>query len=209
MRFFQKTGIWKIFLFNCNILTSSFLCSQNAVETFYYSVILTAFSGHLKFRYRLSLSSFCSKHLSSNRCISGLPCPIAMRFLSSESTFQALHLIIKFEAIRTSCASHLDLLMRISIWPARAHLILACTWRLEENLQLVLLKLFVDQRRQNKNSHNWSSPAPAPCAKCSHLHLGKRNNTCSCCARPGRLHWPVLNVWWTPNPNCRPNAYAN
>ena len=102
-----------------------------------------------------------------------------------------------------ACASHLDLHMRIFIWPARAHLILACTWRLEENLQLVLPKLFVDQRRQNKNSHNWSSPAPAPCAKCSHLHLGKRNNTCSCCARPGRLHWPVLNVWWTPNPNCR------
>ena len=47
-------------------------------------------------------------------------------------------------------ASHLDLLMRISSWPARAHLILACTWRLEENLQLVLPKLFVDQRRQNK-----------------------------------------------------------
>ena len=37
----------------------------------------------------------------------------------------------------------------------------------------MLPKLFVDQRRQNKNSHNWSSPAPAPCAKCSHLHLGK------------------------------------
>ena len=44
---------------------------------------------------------------------------------------------------------------------------------------MVLPKLFVDQRRQNKNSHNWSSPVPAPCAKCSHLHLGKRNNTCS------------------------------
>ena len=42
---------------------------------------------------------------------------------------------------------------------------------------MALPKLFVDQRRQNKNSHNWSSPAPAPCAKCSHLHLGKRNNT--------------------------------
>ena len=27
---------------------------------------------------------------------------------------------------------------------------------------MVLPKLFVDQRRQNKNSHNWSSPAPAP-----------------------------------------------
>ena len=52
-------------------------------------------------RYRLSLSSFCSKHLTSNRCISGLPCPIAMQFLSSESTFQALHLIMKFEAIKT------------------------------------------------------------------------------------------------------------
>ena len=38
----------------------------------------------------------------------------------------------------------------------------------------MLPKLFVDQRRQNKNSHNWSSPAPAPCAKCSHLHLGKK-----------------------------------
>ena len=110
-----------------------------------------------------------------------------------------------------SCASHFGLRMRISFRLAHAHLylacacasFLACTWRLEENLQLVLPKLFVDQRRQNKNSHNWSSPAPAPCAKCSHLHLGKRNNTCSCCARPGRLHWPVLNVWWTPNPNCR------
>ena len=116
------------------------------------------------------------------------------------------HLILPAHAhliLACACASHLDLLMRISIWPARAHLILACTWRLEENLQLVLPKLFVDQRRQNKNSHNWSSPAPAPCAKCSHLHLGKRNNTCSCCARPGRLHWPVLNVWWTSNPNCR------
>ena len=33
--------------------------------------------------------------------MSGLPCPIAMRFLSSESTFQALHLIIKFEALET------------------------------------------------------------------------------------------------------------
>ena len=99
-----------------------------------------------------------------------------------------------------SCASHFGLRMRISFRLAHAHLNLACacasyfafTWRLEENLQLVLPKLFVGQRRQNKISHNWSSPAPAPCAKCSHLHLGKRNNTCSCCARPGRLHWPVL-----------------
>ena len=39
---------------------------------------------------------FCSKHLTSNRCISGLSCPIAMRFLSSESTFQALHFMGKF-----------------------------------------------------------------------------------------------------------------
>ena len=38
---------------------------------------------------------FASKHLTSNRCISGLPCPIAMWFPSSESTFQVLHLIIK------------------------------------------------------------------------------------------------------------------
>ena len=28
--------------------------------------------------------------------------PIAMRFLSSESTFQALHLILKFQAIKTT-----------------------------------------------------------------------------------------------------------
>ena len=41
-------------------------------------------------RYRLSLSSFCSKQLTSNRCISGLPCPIVMHLLSSESTFPAL-----------------------------------------------------------------------------------------------------------------------
>ena len=53
-------------------------------------------------RYRLSLSSFCSKHLTSNRCISGLPCPIAMRFLSSESTFQTLHLVMTFKALRTT-----------------------------------------------------------------------------------------------------------
>ena len=53
-------------------------------------------------RYRLSLSSFCSKHLTSNRCISGLPCPITMQFLSSESTFQALNLILTFEAIITT-----------------------------------------------------------------------------------------------------------
>ena len=30
-----------------------------------------------------------------------MPCPIAMQFLSSESTFQALHLVIKFEALKT------------------------------------------------------------------------------------------------------------
>ena len=50
----------------------------------------------------LRLSSFCSKHLTSNRCISGLPCPIAMQFLSSENTFQALHLVVAFEAIKTT-----------------------------------------------------------------------------------------------------------
>ena len=132
----------------------------------------------------LSLTCTCASHLCLRMHISFLPAHA--------------HLIYT-----CACASHLDLLMRISIWPARAHLILACTWRLEENLQLVLQKLFVDQRRQNKNSYKWSSPVPAPCAKCSHLHLGKRNNTCSCCARTGRLHWPVLNLWWTPNPNCR------
>ena len=33
--------------------------------------------------------------------MSGLLFPIAMRFLSSESTFQALHLILKFEALKT------------------------------------------------------------------------------------------------------------
>ena len=84
-------------------------------------------------------------------------------------------------------ASHFYLLMRISFLPAHAHLILACTWRLEENLQLVLPKLFVDQRRQNKNSHNWSSPAPARVPSVAISILGKRNNTCSCCARPGRF----------------------
>ena len=53
-------------------------------------------------KYRLSLSSFCSKQLTSNRCISGLPCSIAMQFLSSESTFKTLHLIMTFEAVRTT-----------------------------------------------------------------------------------------------------------
>ena len=33
--------------------------------------------------------------------MSGLPCPIAMQFLSSESTFQALHFILKFKALKT------------------------------------------------------------------------------------------------------------
>ena len=55
-----------------------------------------------------------------------------------------------------------------------------CSWCCQNSLLISADK--------NKNSHNWSSPAPAPCAKCSHLHLGKRNNTCSCCARSGRLH---------------------
>ena len=41
------------------------------------------------------MSSFCSKQLTLNRCISGLPCPIAMQFLSYESTFQAVHYIVK------------------------------------------------------------------------------------------------------------------
>ena len=45
---------------------------------------------------------FCSKHLTSNRCISGLPCPIAMRFFYSKSTFQALQLVIKIDAHRTT-----------------------------------------------------------------------------------------------------------
>ena len=52
-------------------------------------------------RYRQSSSTFCSKHLTSNRCISGLFSPIAMQFLSSESTFKALRLIVKFEAMET------------------------------------------------------------------------------------------------------------
>ena len=46
------------------------------------------------------LASFSSKHLTSNWCISGLPCPIAMQFLSSESTFQTLHLFMTFEAVK-------------------------------------------------------------------------------------------------------------
>ena len=157
----------------------------------------------------LSLTCTCASHLCLRMHISFLPAHAPLIFACAFASHFYLLMRISFLPDHThlllacACASHLDLLMRISIWPARAHLILACTWRLEENLQLVLPKLFVDQRRQNKNSHNWSSPVPAPCAKCSHLHLGKRNNTCSCCARPGRLHWPVLNVWWTPNPNCR------
>ena len=157
----------------------------------------------------LVLTCTCASHLCLRMHISFLPAHAPLIFACAFASHFYLLMRISFLPahahliLACACASHLDLHMRISIWPARAHLILACTWRLEENLQLVLQKLFVDQRRQNKNSHNWSSPAPAPCAKCSHLHLGKRNNTCSCCARPGRLHWPVLNVWWTPNPNCR------
>ena len=116
-----------------------------------------------------------------------------------------------------SCASHFGLRMRISFRLAHAHLNLACACASYFGLHMKTwgepavgaAKTLCWSARQNKNSHNWSSPAPAPCAKCSHLHLGKRNNTCFCCARPGRLHWPVLNVWWTPNPNCRQNAYAN
>ena len=89
MRFFQKTGIWKIFLFNCTIFHEQFFVltkrSWNVLLKRDFDSLFRSF----KFKYRLSFSSFCSKHLTSNRCISGLPCPIAMRFLSSESTFQA------------------------------------------------------------------------------------------------------------------------
>ena len=102
-----------------------------------------------------------------------------------------------------ACASHLDLLMRISIWPARAHLILACTWRLEENLQLVLPKLFMISADKTKILIIGVPQLLRRVPSVAISILGKKNNTCSCCARPGRLHWPVLNVWWTPNPNRR------
>ena len=96
-----------------------------------------------------------------------------------------------------SCASHLYLRMCISFRLAHAYVNLACAcaslfWLAHEDLRRTCgwccknsLLISADK---TKNSHNWSSPVPAPCAKCSHLHLGKRNNTCSCCARPGRLH---------------------
>ena len=45
------TGNWKIFLFHPNGNTvfhkQIFLCSQNAVKRLYYSVTLTAISGHI------------------------------------------------------------------------------------------------------------------------------------------------------------------
>ena len=122
----------------------------------------------------LSLTCTCASHLCLRMHISFLPAHAPLIFACA-------------------FASHFYLLMRISFLPAHAHLILACACA--SHLDLLM--------RISIWPHNWSSPAPAPCAKCSHLHLGKRNNTCSCCARPGRLHWPVLNVWWTPNPNCR------
>ena len=155
-------------------------------------------------------------HLCLRMHISFLPAHAPLIFACAFASHFYLLMRISFLAahahliLACACASHLDLLMRISIWPARAHLILACTWRLEENLQLVLPKLFCWSSADKTKILIIGVPqAPAPCAKCSHLHLGKRNNTCSCCARPGRLHWPVLNVWWTPNPKLPPIAYAN
>ena len=48
--FLQKTGNRKIFLFNSrNISRAFFLFSKNALETLYYSVILTATSGQVLF----------------------------------------------------------------------------------------------------------------------------------------------------------------
>ena len=47
MRFFQRQEFEKSSFLFAQFFTSRFLCSQNAVETFYYSVILSAFSGHL------------------------------------------------------------------------------------------------------------------------------------------------------------------
>ena len=47
--FLQETRNTKIFLYHRNMYSFSqatFLCSQNAVETFYYSVIFTAFAGY-------------------------------------------------------------------------------------------------------------------------------------------------------------------
>ena len=134
----------------------------------------------------------CASHFCLRICISFLPAHA--------------HLIFT-----CSCASHFGLRMRISFRLAHAHLNLACACASYFGLHMKAwgepavgaAKTLCWSAPTKQNSHKWSSPAPAPCAKCSHLHLGKRNNTCSCCARPGRLHWPVLNVWWTPNPNCR------
>ena len=50
------------------------------------------------YNYIIHIHTHTYTHLTSNRCISGLPCPIAMRFLSSESTFQALHLIFEISS---------------------------------------------------------------------------------------------------------------
>ena len=157
----------------------------------------------------LSLTCTCASHLCLRMHISFLPAHAPLIFACAFASH--FYLLMRISFLRTyahlilacACPSHLDLHMRISIWSARAYLIFGLHMKTWGEPAVGAAKTLCWSAPTKQKSHKWSSPAPAPCAKCSHLHLGKRNNTCSCCARPGRLHWPVLNVWWTPNPNCR------
>ena len=93
------------------------------------------------------------------------------------------------------CASLFGLRVRIFFWLAHEDLRRTCSWCCQNSLLISadktkILIIGVPQLLRRVPSVAISI-------------LGKGNNTCSCCARPGRLHWPVLNVWWTPNPNCR------
>ena len=63
--------------------------------------IYTLGEQEIGFRYFFNPYYFRTSVKTTFKGISGLPCPIAMRFLSSESTFQALHLIMKFAALKT------------------------------------------------------------------------------------------------------------
>ena len=137
-------------------------------------------------------------------------CSCASRFcLRIRISFLPAHAHLIFTC---SCASHFGLRMRISFRLAHAHLNLACacasyfglhmktwgetcSWCCQNSLLISadktkILIIGLPQLLRRVPSVAISI-------------LGKEITPVPVAPRPGRLHWPVLNVWWTPNPNCR------
>ena len=133
----------------------------------------------------LSLTCRCASHLYLRMHISFLPAHAPLILPAHSHSFLPAHAHL---ILACACASHLDLLMRISIglrvrilfWLAHEDLRRTCSWCCQNSLLISadktkILIIGVPQLLRRVPS-------------VSHLHLGKRNNTCSCCARPGRLH---------------------